>query len=153
MTAPLECFLAGIPISIIDVRTRRIPDYLSLGTLLVVLLIALVFDTSNLVWAVAGGLLGFAAFWAVNRLTGGELGLGDAKYSAAIGAALGPAGWFWAVLGGSVLALAAAVVLMAARVIDRKTRIPFAPFLAAGTAFSILFAAPLSSLIFGEAAP
>ena len=150
MLSELLCLAFGVPISIIDLRSRRIPDALSFGALALVLIETAVFHSGFLIFSVAGTVTGFAVFWAVWRVTGGKLGFGDVKYSALIGAALGPLGWFWAILAASLLGLATAASLLATRRITREFRIPFAPFLTAGCAVSIFFGPMLSAWASGS---
>lgn len=141
--------ISGIPISVIDLRTRRIPDYLSIGTLVLVVAVVTVFEPSRLKLCLIGAGIGFGTFWLLSRLTGGKLGMGDVKYSAMIGAALGPTGWFWAVLSASLLGLAIVGFLLSLRTIERSSRIPFGPFLAAGSVISAVFGTALTGWMLG----
>jgi len=135
---------ASIPIATIDVQTHRIPDYLSLGLVAALILATILIDFSYLVFCLTGAITGFLVFWLINRITQGKLGMGDAKYSGAIGAALGPIGWFWAVLFSSVLGIVLVVLLLPSRTLRRDTQIPFAPFMATGSALALFVGAPLS---------
>jgi len=143
------CLIAGVPTAIIDARTYRIPNSLSLGSLAAVVLAVCLFYPTQIIACLAGAAGGFLSFWGINKVTQGKLGMGDAKYSAVIGAALGPVGWFWAVLGASLLGIIFAGVLHLAGSFSKSTRIPFAPFLFAGSVLSILLAAPLSGWLTG----
>ena len=110
-----ELLLTGVLIllvtaSIYDLRTREIPDWISLA-LLVTAVIAAVFGWADIRWwmVAAGGGLGLAIGYALFRWA--KFGGGDAKLIAAIGALLGPVGLlfalFWMALAGGVLALVA----------------------------------------------
>ena len=64
--------------------------------------------------------------------------MGDVKLVTVIGAVIG---WEYTFLGitiGSLLGIIIILPLMMARIIDRKTRIPFGLFISAGTVISIL---------------
>lgn len=75
---------------------------------------------------IAGLLLGLAVFVLALMVSGGRLGWADVWYSALIGLVRGPAWWYPSI----AVACAAALVFIG---ITRKRRIPFIPFLAAGS--------------------
>ncbi len=91
-----------------------------------------------LLGAVAG-----AAFFLIQRVLsrGAWVGDGDAFLGAAIGALLGVCGGLTAILLAYVYGAVAAVVLLAAHKANRKTALPFAPFLSAA-ALTVLFFGP-----------
>jgi len=126
---------SGVLIGIIDARTHRIPDTLSLGTLLLVLSLAAIGDKSSLVERLAGMVLGFAAFYGLCRA--GLMGLGDVKFSALIGVAIGPAGWMIAVCAASLLGMLCALPQLFTGSITRRTRVAFGPFLTAGSVIQL----------------
>ena len=83
-------------------------------------------------------LLGMGALWVLGR---GALGMGDVKLSAVLGLVCG----YWgvevalrAMLSGFLIGGVAALVLMVARRAHRRTQLPFAPFLVAGSWWSML---------------
>jgi len=90
--------------------------------------------------AVAIGLL-FAAPYLLSR--GRGFGLGDVKLGALLGAGLGLAAGSSMFLSSFVAGALFAVVALAARRMDRKTSVPFAPFIAIGAAIGLAF--PLRS--------
>ena len=127
----LACWLIGI--SVVDVRTQRIPDLLSLPLTAAGLLVAawrssLPFH-SHLVGLAAGYLL-LACIGRVYFARRGEegLGLGDAKLFGAAGAWLGWTHLPFVLLAASCLGLLFAVFTRKAM----RARIAFGPFLAAG---------------------
>jgi leader peptidase (prepilin peptidase) / N-methyltransferase len=141
--AAAGCWVAacGMPMAIIDVRQRRLPDALTGACLAgtAALLVAAAVASGN--WPALGraalGALAVAAFFAVLALAKpGSAGLGDAKLGLSTGAL---AAWFgWAVL---VSAVFAAFVLSAGygiwliasgRASFRGGSVPFGPFLLAG---------------------
>lgn len=95
-----------------DIRTREIPDALSV-CVLIAAMSAATFGLANIQWwmVISGGMLGLVIGAAMFRW--GRFGGGDAKLIAAIGAFLGPLGimilLFWTALAGGVLALVAMV--------------------------------------------
>jgi leader peptidase (prepilin peptidase)/N-methyltransferase len=142
--------VCGVPLAVIDVKIRRLPDLLT-GACLAGIVVAL---TAAAAHAGAWHVLGRAAIGAVvvalcfallAVARPGAAGLGDAKLSLSTGAL---AAWFgWGALVGSLLAaflLAAAwgICLIAARRASlRRTQLAFGPFLLAGCLLAVLVAA------------
>ena len=117
------------PVSVIDVRMRRIPDAIVVPALVTVALVRGVVGTggwaSVLIWACAAGAVLFVP--AVIRPDG--MGMGDVKLAALIGACLGAAA-----LAAVLIALIAGALGGAAHALRRGLRvrdatIPFGPFL------------------------
>ena len=96
--------------AMIDLKTREIPDWISIG-LVVVGMVAAMFGWAGIQWwmVVSGAVLGLVIGLALYRFAG--FGGGDGKLIAGIGAFLGPVGLlfalFWMALAGGVLALIA----------------------------------------------
>lgn len=125
-------------LSLIDLRTYRLPDALTLTLAVAGCLTPDPLNVAEVAWRVASAVAGWLAFFAVagfyRRWRGFDgLGMGDAKLLAAGGAWLGMEALPVVVLVGSAMALAVAgLLIVCGRQIDRKSRIPFGPFLAAG---------------------
>ena len=84
----------------------------------------------------------FALFFAVPK----GIGFGDVRLAGLCGAFLGWFGYREALAGfllSFIIAGLPAVVLLAMRKVQRRTQIPFGPFLAAGTVIATLFGTPL----------
>lgn len=132
LTGGLALTLAAI--SLIDLRSFRIPDMLSLPLIAAGVGVVPATTGAGLHNLVIGATVGFAAFWAIgawyHRRTGIDgLGLGDAKLFAAAGAWLG-----WQALP-MVLLIAAAGGIVQALLrgkAARHTAIAFGPWLALG---------------------
>ena len=106
--AALLVLVACIP----DLRSRRIPNWLTFGAAVVAVLFHSVTQGfSGLGHSTGGWLLGLALFLPLFALRG--MGAGDVKLLAAVGAWLGPADVLWAALitaiAGGVLAVIVAV--------------------------------------------
>jgi len=142
-------FLAAlIVITFIDLDHQIIPNVISLPGILVGFAAALVLGTPSWRDSAIGILLGGGILWAIAegyyRLTGREgMGGGDVKLLAMIGAFLGwrsiPVTLMFASLTGTVIGIA----LMFFRGGDRRTAIPFGPFLAAGAVVALFAGDPL----------
>ena len=130
-------FLIAAAVTVFDVKEYRIPDYLTLGGLFVLGFLKLLLGQSAIGLIAAQCCLGYATFWLIHRVTGGRLGLGDAKYSALIAVAVGVLPWFVALFIASVAGLIFAFIGIVFFGRKRQTRIPFAPFLTLGATVSV----------------
>lgn len=130
--------LIALPVTIIDVREYRIPDFLTFGGIAAFILLKLLWNEQPAWTLVSEGAVGFGVFGLIWWITRGQIGLGDAKYSAFIAVAAGFSTWFAALFIASVVGVVTAAVLIVLFKADRTTRIPFAPFLTVGAALSFL---------------
>ncbi|MDR3035563.1 MAG: A24 family peptidase [Kitasatospora sp.] len=137
------CWLAVcvIPLAFVDAATRRLPDLLTgpawAGTAALLLAAAASSgDWSGLGRALLGGVV-YAAFCALLFLISPSgIGPGDIKLAASLGTALAWLGWATlagGVLAGFLLGAGYGIILLASGRADRKTQIPFGPFMIAGT--------------------
>lgn len=139
--------VVGILLSVIDVVLQRLPDPLTLAsygvgaTLLGVA--ALCSDEGGQRFVHA--LVGLAALWALFAVqwlgAPGAIGLGDVKLAGVLGLYLGWLGlrsWIVGVVAMFVLGALIAIALVATRRADRKTSIPFGPFMIAGTMIAVM---------------
>jgi prepilin peptidase CpaA len=95
-----------------DLRWRRIPNWLTLGGMAAgVALNTAAQGLGGLTLSIEGVALGFGAYFMLYRLHG--IGAGDVKLMGAVGALLGPPGWFQVflatALAGGLMAAAACV--------------------------------------------
>lgn len=124
-------------VSLIDLRSHRLPDWLTLPLLALGLLATSCEAPSDLPLHLLAALLGFLAFYLIatlyRRLRGYDgLGLGDAKLLAAVGAWLGPVYLAPVVFVSAVLALVAALILrLLGRQVSLQSTLPLGPFLSA----------------------
>jgi leader peptidase (prepilin peptidase)/N-methyltransferase len=129
----LSCFLLAL--AGIDLRTRLLPDPLTLS----LLWLGLVASVENLYMgpkaALLGAMAGYLSLWSVywlfKQLTGKEgMGHGDFKLLAAIGAWVGLKGILPTILVSSLVGAIVGSIWLAAKGRDRATPIPFGPYLA-----------------------
>jgi leader peptidase (prepilin peptidase)/N-methyltransferase len=149
IVAAAGCWLvvSGVPLAVIDVRVRRLPDVLtgtSLAGLAALLTAAAVSnaDFSDLGRAGAGGLAVGSLFGLLAVARPGSAGLGDAKLGLSTGAMAGWLGWgplLASVFAAFVLAAAAGLWLVGTRRARlRGGSLPFGPFLLAGCLIVVL---------------
>jgi leader peptidase (prepilin peptidase)/N-methyltransferase len=139
----------GVLLAAVDFRVRRLPDPLTLplaGAALALLgLVALLPEHAGdwptaLYGALALG-VGYYVLWLINPA---GMGFGDVKLALGAGAVLGWYGWPTVLLGTFAGFLSGALyggVLVLARRADRKSAIPFGPFLLAGAFAGLLIGA------------
>ena len=139
---------AGVALAVVDARTHRLPDAVTLpATALTALLLAgaalATGDWSALLRALAGGLALGAAYLLLHLIHRAGMGLGDVKLAVLLGLVTAWAGWSaWAaaallpfLLGGIF-----AAALLAARRASRTTPLAFGPFMLVGAAVALTVA-------------
>jgi prepilin signal peptidase PulO-like enzyme (type II secretory pathway) len=127
-------------ISIIDIRTLRIPDRLLVWLLLVLLVFDRGVHPGTLLDQGIAGITGLLLFAAIYYFTGG-IGFGDVKYAGIIGYALGTT----KTCGALFLASLGGLIVFGIGILRRwqcNTRLPFAPFLAAAAILVELYRLP-----------
>jgi leader peptidase (prepilin peptidase)/N-methyltransferase len=141
----------ALAISAIDVEHMRIPTPLvyaavALGVPLLVLASAGTHRWSGLLSAAVAGAVVFVAFLALFLAVPKGIGFGDVRFAGLCAGFLGWFGYREALVGFMLSFLVAgllAVVLLAMHKVQRRTRIAFGPFLAAGTMLAVLFGTPI----------
>lgn len=120
--------------SFTDLRSRVIPDRLTLPAAAAGLLLAAVAGGAGALLTAAG--LGAAValpLWLAARFRPEGMGMGDVKLVVVIGIYLGVAAWFALLAGLAFASLAGILVSLGRRRSPALTTLPLAPFLAVGT--------------------
>ncbi|HET9092966.1 MAG TPA: prepilin peptidase [Acidimicrobiales bacterium] len=146
---PAYCVLATglVALSAIDLELRRLPTPViywtgALGATGLVLASAGSGRWSALVSAAVGGAACFAVFFAIFFAVPKGMGFGDVRLAALCGIFLG---WLgprlvpFGILLGFVVAGLPAIALVVLGKANRKSQLPFGPFLAAGTLVAVFF--------------
>jgi leader peptidase (prepilin peptidase)/N-methyltransferase len=144
---------AGVVLAVVDLELHRLPDrivlpsYPIVGALLVAAAVA-AGHAEPLARAGLGALALFAAYYVVAVAVPGGVGFGDVKLAGVLGLVLGWSGWPQLVLGAALAfvygGLCSAILLLARRV-GRKSRVPFGPFMLAGALTAVVLGqAPLA---------
>ncbi|BCT91760.1 type 4 prepilin-like proteins leader peptide-processing enzyme [Lysobacter helvus] len=140
------CFL--ISLAGIDLRTRLLPDQLTLPLLWLGLIASIenlyVGQKAALLGAMAGYFSLWSVYWVFKQLTGKEgMGHGDFKLLAAIGAWVGLKGILPTILVSSIVGAIVGSVWLFAAGRDRATPIPFGPYLAIAGWIAFFWSEPL----------
>jgi leader peptidase (prepilin peptidase)/N-methyltransferase len=147
--APAFCALAaaGVPLAFFDARTSRLPNVVTLPAypvslaLLGAAALSLAGGAERFVHALIGMAVAVAFFGLLLLVSPAGIGMGDVKLAGPLGAYLG---WLGAtafaagLVAAWLLAAVTGLGLMLAHRADRKTQIPFGPFLIAATLAVVL---------------
>jgi leader peptidase (prepilin peptidase)/N-methyltransferase len=133
-------------LSLIDARTHRLPNTIVLPTLVALPVLATIDAIATgrfraLTGALLGGLLLGGFYAALRAMSRAGMGGGDVKLAAAIGLLLGWHGWTALAVGAAaafVLGALYALVLIALRKADGRTRIAFGPWMIAGALLGVV---------------
>ena len=148
---------ALMALSVIDLRTRRLPRQLiyfagALGAPLLVAAALLAHEPQRIWWAAVGGSGALVFFLALYFGWSGGMGDGDVRLAGLLGMYLGwiglmhvPIGLFLGFLAGAVVGVAAM-----AKGGDRKTAVPFGPFMAVGALIAMVWGHPIVNLWLGH---
>lgn len=136
-----------IVITFIDLDFQIIPDVITLPGMIIGLAAShfitpdpfarysLLGFGSSLIGLLAGGV----SFYLIAVLSKGGMGGGDVKMMAMVGSFMGWKGVFLTTLAGSLSGSLIGIGLMIFKGKDRKTKIPFGPFLALGSLLTLFF--------------
>jgi leader peptidase (prepilin peptidase)/N-methyltransferase len=145
----------GIALSVIDARTRRLPNrlvaLLTAGGLIFFTSAAIVEQNLPALWRALAGLgISFAIYLVISLAARGGLGAGDVKLAAPVGLYLGWLGWealVWGIVLAFVVGGMAGLALAARKRRLRGLTVPFGPFMLAGVVVTagLVTAGPLIS--------
>ncbi|MFJ8085035.1 prepilin peptidase [Streptomyces sp. NPDC096205] len=136
----------GVLLAAVDFRVKRLPDPLTLPLAAAALALlggaaAAPEHAGEWTSALFGSLALAAGYFVLFLINPGGMGFGDVKLALGVGAALGWYGWGTLMLGtfaGFLLGALYGGALVVARRANRKTAIPFGPFLIAGAFLGLL---------------
>jgi leader peptidase (prepilin peptidase) / N-methyltransferase len=134
----LFCSLLMI-IAWIDYYHHQILNRLSILGIVIGLIVAIPYGRDEFFHALLGMATGGCVLLPVAYFYPQGMGMGDVKFLAMIGSFLGVKGVLLTLFLGSALGTVIGLFLIGCKVISRKTKIPFGPFLAAGAVFVLLF--------------
>lgn len=138
--------LCGVALGFVDLKEHRLPNRILYPwgaiTLGVLVLVALVLgDAVGILRAVTASAVWGAAFLTVRLIHPPAIGMGDVKLVLVLGLYTGFLGWdtvLAAVVLSFLLGGLVSLMLLLGRRADRRSRIPFGPFLLLGTACALM---------------
>lgn len=122
-----------------DVLAYRVPNVITYPAIVFALVLGMFIDGANRADVAAGGALTGGTFLAMSIATRGGMGMGDVKLAFFTGFALGLTLGVQALLITALSGGVVAVLLLVTRVRDRRDPIPYAPFIAAGALYVLLW--------------
>lgn len=125
-----------------DIRYKRVPNLIVLS-LFITLLTLKIFLGEPLISAFISGSAAFITFLLIHIFSGKKLGMGDCKYTAVIAFNFGYFFWLQSIIYCSFIALVVSLFLLVIKKIDKKTRIPFIPFLVSGWLLNYILPLPV----------
>ncbi len=142
-----------VVITFIDIDYQIIPDRITLPGILIGLISAVLFlpdpllinhsGADSVPLGLSGALIGLITggglFYSIAVLSKGGMGGGDIKMMAMVGASLGWKSVLMTTFMGSLIGSVYGIGLMLLRGKDRKTKIPFGPFLSVGALITLFF--------------
>jgi len=130
---------ALITVSFIDIDKQIIPNEITFSLITNGLILALIFDHISFINSVLGLIIPGGLLLLIALIYKKGMGLGDVKLVAMIGVFIG---WKFALLSifiGALIGSIYGVYMMIKTGMDRKTRIPFGPFISLGAVVMILY--------------
>ncbi len=153
---PALLYLAAITIalSLIDIDVKRLPDAIVLPSYLVLLVLLGIASLVEGDWwpfvrALIGMVAGFGFYFLLAFIYPAGMGFGDVKLAGVLGMVLAWYGWAELLVGGFAGFLLGGVIgilLILSRRGDRKTMIPFGPYMMLGTWLAIVLGGAVADL-------
>lgn len=141
LPALLYAAVAGVALAVIDWRTSRLPDVITLPSYPVLAL--LLIPTGELPRGLLGGLALAGLYGLLWFARPSAMGLGDVKLAGLIGMVTGALGWdtwVFAAIAGQLCGAVYAINLLVVKKADKKTEFPLGPFMLIGALAAVCLA-------------
>jgi leader peptidase (prepilin peptidase)/N-methyltransferase len=132
----LFCIILVV-LGIIDMKKGLIPNKIVYPAIPVSIVLSVISDEIGIVNSLIGG-VSVALFFVLAALLLRNLGMGDIKLGLLMGLMTGFPGGIIALVSGVFLGGLVAIILVITRLKNRKDTIPYGPYLAAGTIFTLI---------------
>jgi leader peptidase (prepilin peptidase) / N-methyltransferase len=134
----LLLFVFLFPVSILDIKYRRIPSTLVSVGIVVFIFLGVTQDEVPDYRIYARCVIGYMYVYVLFAVSKGKIGLGDAKISALIALVLGLKLWIWMFIFASMFGIMYGSVFVKLKMLDMDSRIPYVPFLTLGCCLVLL---------------
>ncbi len=125
--------------SFIDLNYQIIPNKITYLGIMFGFIISFIFSHLTIKLSFLGIVLPALFLLLIIFITRGGMGMGDVKLVAMIGSFIGPLYTFFSIFIGAFLGSVVGLILIGMKLKDRKSRIAFGPFIAAGSLLMILY--------------
>lgn len=125
--------------SFIDLRNRIIPNKITYPGIILGFILSLFFNHITFTSALLGLLIPAGLLFLIALIFNKGMGMGDVKLVAMIGTFIGWQDTLLSFFIGSLLGSVIGLILIGTDSIERRTRIPFGPFISSGTIIMLLF--------------
>ena len=154
LPAYLYLVAIGVALALIDIDVHRLPNKIVLPSYVVVPVLLTIASLGNDDWnallrAGIGGAAVYAVYFLLRLAYPQGMGFGDVKLAGILGMYLAWLGWGQLAVGAFLGFLLGGIVggaLMVANRANRKSKLPFGPFMIAGAHLAVLFGAQISDL-------
>ena len=154
LPAYLYLVAIGVALALIDIDVHRLPNKIVLPSYVVVPVLLTIASLGNDDWnallrAGIGGVALYAVYFLLRLAYPQGMGFGDVKLAGILGMYLAWLGWGQLAVGAFLGFLLGGVVggaLMVVNRANRKSKLPFGPFMIAGAYLAVLFGAQISDL-------
>jgi leader peptidase (prepilin peptidase)/N-methyltransferase len=126
-----------VAVTVIDLETRRVLNVMLAPAAAAAVAISVLAAPPSPTSALLGGGVGFGLFFLLGVLGRGALGFGDVKLAGVIGLMTGWPGVLTALTAGALLGGVVALLLLLTGRATRKSKIAYAPYLAAGAVIAL----------------
>ena len=138
-----------VPLVVTDIKEHRLPNSFTSAGFIAGLGVSIILAIKEnsfepLIHTVSVALLAGSAFLVLYLFSRGGMGMGDVKLAIMLGALIAPFGWPVLVMGfivAFILGGVCGLILLVSKKANRKTLIPFGPYLLVGAWVSIFFGA------------
>jgi prepilin signal peptidase PulO-like enzyme (type II secretory pathway) len=133
-----QALLFGVAVSIIDIRTQRIPNWLLLIGLVCSLAAKALWLRQGLIALSLATVFYLCVFLLFAFFAHGKLGMGDVKYIALISFSFGLIGTWFVLVGACISGLGYALIFLKPKKEAAVKAFPFAPFLGFGMLIALI---------------
>ena len=127
-----------------DMTSMRVPNVISYPAALLMPIVSIVSGAETWQRALGGAAVSFTVLFAIHLISGGNMGMGDAKLYWSIGAMLGALYAMESLVFASMVGALIGGLLRITGVLKKREYIPFVPYIMVGVVIAVFFGHPLT---------